>query len=161
MLSCLLYGEEFMKKNLLYEYTEILAGVRKRFGKQVFGTTKEEKRENTLYLFSFVFRDTLGISTLSEALENLDMIKKYKLNTLVTNGKVFLRAHNKEGCVTVTSSQFILWCIYNDIDPDKDIIACYEYLISECKNRSNEKNRVYIKEKELFESEMHQKDKNI
>lgn len=122
-------------KNLMYEYAEKLAGSKKSFSSCCLGHTDEEKRANTLYLFRFVFIDMYEKKTMEEAKEMMtqEFLQRHHLASLVERNRyIYLLSLKKDGIRKIINYEFILWLIYTDVDPDKDVIDCYRWLATHC-----------------------------
>lgn len=124
-----------MKKNLLYEYSEILCGKRTNFGVWTLGKNEQERRENVLYLFRFVFQQMYHL-TYEEAKEKIkdeEFMKNTHLFSLIKNSNCFVLL-SVSGWKVIKDFPFILYVVYHNIDVEKDIIRCFEYLALNCEN---------------------------
>lgn len=126
---------------LLREYGEILSGARQRFssilysndGKYMDEHSQEEKLHNTLFLFDFVFRKMYKIPDFNEACrlaacERKKYIVDTHLGTLLDSKNIYIYRRNGRRHI-IKNEKFALYLVYNRLDPMRDIIKCYDYLI--------------------------------
>lgn len=109
-----------MKQNLLYEYSEILAGKKQKMSPQVIGEEYDEKFTNTIYLIRFALKDILRLKTREEAKmyfkENPEDLKTYLIKTFVKDSKN-IRFMN----VTITDYDFVFRYVYDEIKSLEDV----------------------------------------
>ncbi len=109
-----------MKQNLLYEYSEILAGKKQKMSPQVIGEEYDEKFTNTIYLIRFALKDILRLKTREEAKmyfkEHPEDLKTYLIKTFVKDSKN-IRFMN----VTITDYDFVFRYVYDEIKSLEDI----------------------------------------
>lgn len=127
---------------LLREYGEILCGARKRFS-DVIGNYMEtddrrvdlERLYNTLFIIDFTFKQMFGIKTYEEACEAVaNDFKKYMLdthlNTMLDAKYIFIYKLDGVHKHNIKKIEFALYIVYNELDPQRDIIECYDWLIN-------------------------------
>lgn len=130
---------------LLREYGELLCGSRQRFSEiisEYHSTTDENAGEkmtalearlyNTIFLVDFTFKQIYGIKTYEEACARLEedrtLLSKTHLDVLIDSKYIFLP--NGRGIHTFKSVRFVLWLVYENLDPMRDVICCYDWFIS-------------------------------
>lgn len=85
-----------MNHNLLYKYAAVLSGKKRHFyntdAEKDVSVNAEEKKKNACYLIWFVYRYILQCETLEETVpyRNEDILKKYKLKSLLKHETVFI-----------------------------------------------------------------------
>lgn len=144
------------KMPLLRIYAGILCGAGERvsLNGNVGGPKKEErtkedeikamriKRDNTIFLFDFVFKKMFGFKTYEEAVEAVDKdeytyLYKTHLHHYLDSNNIFIWNLSDRPRV-IQNRNFVLWVIYNNIDIESDIIKCYDYLIEQNYRGKNE-----------------------
>ena len=117
-----------MDKNLLYDYTAVLTGQKKRM--QWFNRTEgemtedeqrrreAEERSNSLYLIWFVYRYILGCNTLEEALSYNaeEVLTKYRLKMLMEQKFLYLGIDRDIPLWKEEDIRIILTILYNRLD---------------------------------------------
>lgn len=136
--------EFIQKRTLLYEYTEILAGVRQKFGKGVIGDTDsddldslkavlEKRRENALFLIRFAFKTIYGKNTLEEAIASPEVWELSKLDRLISGRYITLESvvdANDYKRHYISDKNVLLFIVYNNYDKDmtRHAYEIYEYI---------------------------------
>lgn len=136
------------KRTLLYEYAEILAGARQKFGKGVIGDLdkdekddpqmvslmREKRRENALYLIKFAFKNVFGIETLEEALNHPEIWDKAQLGRIISGRYITIGSPatsiNEEKFHYINDKGAILYIIYNGYEKDinSHLYQIYKYM---------------------------------
>lgn len=128
--------------NLLYEFTDITTGRRKRFGSKVIGETEEEKRANLLYLVRFVYLYGYGLKTFEEAICHPEISIKTPLAMLIKCNYFYLLSD--KGIEPIRSIATMLEIVYRQLDVDKDLLECYQVAIKHAKpKRAEELKEIY------------------
>lgn len=135
------------KRTLLYEYAEILAGVRQKFGKGVIGDCedkedlklvalcREKRRENALYIIKFAFMHIYGIKTFEEALKHPEIWDLAQLGRIIsgryiTIGSPCTSTPTEEKYHYINDKSAILYIIYNGYEKDmnRNLYQIYKYM---------------------------------
>lgn len=120
-------------KNLLYNYTQVLSGKKRRIYSADMEKTEESKYKHAekakyqiLYLVWFVYRYVLECDTLEKALEyaNEETLKKYRLYTSMLHGAVYFGIYNDISCRKAEDIVIVLEILYNRYDFFEQI-ECY------------------------------------
>lgn len=128
------FGNDEMRYNLLYEYSQIVCGNRERLSKAVLGEDKGERKSNALYLISFILKHILCLDSRRDAVKYFEKhpedLANLRLEALVKRGKYLTI-----GDIAVEDYDYAFRCVYGEMENLDDMKAWLEETNARTKKR--------------------------